>query len=61
MFNRDRAFLIPLSLSLFNFVMIKAVFSQQDNRPLIFMMLGAVVAIAAQSKSPRQLAATTKI
>jgi hypothetical protein len=61
MFNRDRAFLIPLSLSLFNFVMIKAVFSQQDNHPLVFMMLGAVVAIAAQSKSPRQLAATPNI
>lgn len=45
--NEDRSFLLPLTVSLAAFVVIKSVFSQQDNHPVIFMMLGAVVALIA--------------
>lgn len=43
--DRDRSFLLPLAISLLNFFVIKSVFSQQDNHPLIFIMLGAVSAL----------------
>jgi hypothetical protein len=44
--DRDYAFLWPLASSLLIFLVIKAVFSEQDNHPLIFMMYGAVAALA---------------
>ena len=43
--NKDRSFLLPLTVSLATFIIIKSVFSQQDTHPLMFMMLGAVVAL----------------
>jgi O-Antigen ligase len=46
----DQAFLAPLAMSLFNFVVIKSVFSEPDNHPLVFMMLGMVVALVARAK-----------
>ena len=47
----DQAFLTPLALALVNFIVIKSVFSQQDNHPLVFMMLGIVVALVAREKA----------
>jgi hypothetical protein len=41
----DRPFLAPLALSLVSFFIIKSVFSQQDNHPLIFIMIGVVAAV----------------
>ena len=38
--------LLPLSVSLTNFVIIKSVFSQDANHPIVFMMLGAVLALS---------------
>jgi hypothetical protein len=35
----------PLAIALTNFLVIKSVFSQQDNHPVVYMMLGAVVAL----------------
>lgn len=43
--DKEYSFLIPITIALTNFVIIKAVLSQQDNHPLIFMMLGMVVAL----------------
>jgi hypothetical protein len=37
--------LIPISISLLVFMFIKSVFSQQDNHPLIFMLMGMSVAL----------------
>jgi O-antigen ligase len=51
----DRAFLIPIALSLFIFLIIKSVFAQQDNHPLVFMMLGAIMAISGQHRSAATL------
>jgi hypothetical protein len=38
-------YLVPLGVSLASFLVIKLVFSQYDNHPLVFMMLGMVVAL----------------
>jgi hypothetical protein len=42
--------LLPLSVALMDFVISKSVFSQEANHPLIFMMLGAVMAMAYRSR-----------
>jgi hypothetical protein len=47
----DHGFLAPLALSLINFVVIKSVFSEPDNHPLVFMMLGAVSALMARARA----------
>lgn len=38
--------LIPMVISLVNFIVIKSVFSQEGNHPLIFMILGATAALS---------------
>lgn len=38
--------LIPLTISLLNFVMIKSVLSAEANHPFVFIMLGAILALA---------------
>jgi hypothetical protein len=38
-------FFIPLTISLTNFFVIKSVFSNDDNHPLAFMMMGMIVAL----------------
>jgi hypothetical protein len=43
--EREFTFLIPAAVSLFNFLVIKSIFSQQDNHPLAFMMMGMVAAL----------------
>ena len=48
--NEDRSFLLPITISLMIFIIIKSVFSQQENHPIIFMMLGAMVALIATHK-----------
>jgi hypothetical protein len=52
--NEDTAFLLPLSISLFDFVVIKSVFSQQDNHAIAFMMLGAIVGLCAMQKKTKR-------
>lgn len=42
--------LLPLAVALLNFVIVKMVFSQEANHPLIFMMLGAVVGLNYRAK-----------
>lgn len=49
--NNDTALLMPLSVALVNFLVIKAVFSQQDNHPLIFMMIGMGAALVYRVKT----------
>lgn len=47
----DNSFLIPLAVSLVNFAAIKLIFANDDNHPLMFMMMGAVVAIVCRIRS----------
>jgi len=43
--HRDYSVLIPIAISLTTFFVIKSVFSQEGNHPLVFMMLGAIAAL----------------
>jgi hypothetical protein len=58
--NEDRSFLLPIGISLAAFVVIKSVFSQQDNHPVVFMMLGALMAIVASNRPPTDHTATAR-
>lgn len=49
--DREAGFLLPAMICLVNFVVIKSVFSQQDNHPLVFMVLGMAVAIIYRVKT----------
>lgn len=46
----DLAMLAPLLIALVNFLVIKSIFSQQENHPLAFIFLGAVLALVWRSK-----------
>jgi hypothetical protein len=48
--HEDRSFILPITVSLMTFIIIKSVFSQQENHPVVFMMLGALVALIATSR-----------
>jgi hypothetical protein len=48
--DREIDLLLPISVSLLNFVIVKMVFSQDANHPLIFMMLGAVIALTHRAR-----------
>lgn len=41
----ELTFFMPAAIALVNFIVIKSVFSQQDNHPLIFMLMGIVTAM----------------
>ena len=41
---------LPIALTLINFFVIKSVFSEQDNHPIIFMILGMMVALAYRAR-----------
>lgn len=47
----DNTFLTPLAVSLVNFTAIKFIFANDDNHPLMFMMMGVVVAIVCRIRS----------
>lgn len=49
--DQEIRLLLPIAVSLLNFVLVKSVFSQDANHPLIFMMLGAVVALTYRSRA----------
>lgn len=44
--------LLPIAVSMTNFIVVKSVLSQDANHPLVFMMLGAVVALTYRSRHP---------
>lgn len=43
--DRDTAVIFPLIIALINFIIIKSIFSQLENHPLVFAFLGAIVAL----------------
>ncbi|MET0270430.1 MAG: O-antigen ligase family protein [Sphingomonas sp.] len=49
--DREVMLLAPLSIALINFVVSKSVFSQLENHPLAFAMLGMVVALIARQRA----------
>lgn len=44
-FDENTGFIIPLAIAMTNFIIIKSIFSQQENHPLVFAMLGATVGL----------------
>lgn len=48
--DQEIRILLPIAVSLINFFIVKSVLSQDANHPLVFMMLGAVVALAYRSR-----------
>ena len=46
----DKSFILPITISLIVFFVVKSVFSQQDNHPIVFMMLGGLLALATSSR-----------
>ncbi len=48
------SFLIPCAISMTSFFVVKWVFAQQDNHPLIFMMLGATCALCWRLRKEAQ-------
>ncbi|MFN3514876.1 MAG: O-antigen ligase family protein [Phenylobacterium sp.] len=47
-YTSNNSYAVPAIISLINFVIIKSIFSNQDNHPIAYMMLGLVVAISAR-------------
>jgi len=52
--TRDTMVLAPLCIALINFFIIKSIFSQQENHPLVFALLGAVVALIWRAKQDQK-------
>jgi O-antigen ligase len=52
--NEDQSFLLPITASFIAFMVAKFVFSQQDNHPVVFMMLGALIGLIAARRSLMQ-------
>ena len=50
--DRDIALLAPIAISLVNYIVIKSVFSNEENHPLVFIMAG--MAVALMSRIQRQ-------
>lgn len=48
--DKDTLLLVPLMIALINFMVIKSIFSQQENHPLIFALLGATVALVYRTR-----------
>ncbi|WP_171003922.1 O-antigen ligase family protein [Sphingopyxis sp. L1A2A] len=56
--DTDGAMLAPLLIALTNFLVIKSIFSQQENHALAFVMMGAVVVLAWRIKQQRDSSIT---
>ncbi len=46
--DRELSLLMPVAVSLTNYIVIKSVFSNPDNHPMAFMMLGMALALIAR-------------
>lgn len=55
--DREISFLIPIACALSTFFVIKAVFAEPDNHPLIYMMMGIVVVLVNRLLTRRRDAA----
>lgn len=50
----DAPLLLPLSISLLNFVLIKAVLADESNHPMVFLMMGMAVALVYRASLAEQ-------
>lgn len=52
--DKEFDYIIPLGISMAVFFVIKSVFSQQDNHPLVYMMMGMIMALVYRANKPSQ-------
>lgn len=57
----DALYLVPVTIALAIFVIEKSVFSQQENHPLVFMLLGASVALMWRAKVEEALSPAARV
>ncbi len=55
--DRDQTFLVPIAISLTSFFVIKSIFSQTENHPVAFMMLGMAAALIFRLKQEKSATA----
>jgi hypothetical protein len=48
--DEELSYLLPLAISLICFMIVKVVLSQDANHPLVFILIGAIVALSARAK-----------
>lgn len=53
--NQELLFLVPITIALINFFIIKSVFSQLENQPLVFVLVGAAVALISRQQNESSL------
>ncbi|HEY2708150.1 MAG TPA: O-antigen ligase family protein [Caulobacteraceae bacterium] len=58
---RGAGVLIPACVSIANFLVIKSVFAQEDNHPLVFMILAMVVVASGERATPKPTAAAARL
>lgn len=49
--NTELSLVFPLCISLFNFIIIKMIFAQEENHPIVYMMVGIVAGLVYQARS----------
>lgn len=57
----DAPLLLPLSISLLNFILIKAVLADEGNQPIAFMLMGMAVALVYRANLAEQQLATPSL
>jgi hypothetical protein len=50
--DNEDALVIPATIALINFLIIKSVYSQQENHPIAFILVGLIVALTGRSSLP---------
>jgi hypothetical protein len=51
--SRAQALLLPAGIALFNYALMKSVFAQEDNMPIVAMLLGLIVALRSSPATSR--------
>jgi O-Antigen ligase len=54
--DEEASLVVPAGIAMANFVVIKSVFSQEDNHSIVFMILGMLIALSARLKRSPELA-----
>lgn len=57
--DEEASLIIPAAIAIVNFVVIKSVFSQEDNHSTVFMILGMIIALSARLKRSAEPVAAT--
>ena len=59
--DREYTFLVPIGIAMLNFLVIKSVFSEEANHPIVFMYIGMIVALAARIRRDKGVMTTARV